>query len=114
MGYSVQDILSSNEQAFEDFKSRYIALLSDLNNNSSFSEGLSYATSGISEGLNNLEASAATVSESTGKIAANIGEVNTSAETLSGSLSNINDSLSGFSETDNITAATDAFSKFNT
>lgn len=111
MGYSVQDILSGNEQAFEDFKSRYIALLSDLNNNSSFSEGLSYATSGIAQDIDNLEASAATVSESTGKIAANIGEVNTSAETLSGSLSNINDSLSGFSETDNITAAADAFSK---
>lgn len=111
MGYSVQDILSGNEQAFEDFKSRYIALLSDLNNNSSFSEGLSYATSGIAQGIDNLEASAATVSESTGKIAANIGEVNTNAEALSSSLSNINDSLSGFSETDNITAAADAFSK---
>lgn len=111
MGYSVQDILSGNEQAFEDFKSRYIALLSDLNNNSSFSEGLSYATSGIAQGIDNLEASAATVSESTGKIAANIGEVNTNAEALSSSLSNINDSLSGFSETDNITAATEAFSK---
>lgn len=111
LGYSVQDILSGNEQAFEDFKTRYITLLSDLNNNSSFSEGLSYATSGIAEGLNNLETSAATVSESTGIIAANIGEVNTSAETLSGSLSNIGDALSGFSETDNITAATDAFSK---
>lgn len=111
LGYSVQDILSGNEQAFEDFKTRYITLLSDLNNNSSFSEGLSYATSGIAEGLNNLETSAATVSESTGIIAANIGEVNTSAETLSGSLSNIGDALSGFSETDNITAAADAFSK---
>lgn len=111
MGYSVQDILSGNEQAFEDFKSRYIALLSDLNNNSSFSEGLSYATSGIAQDIDNLEASAATVSESTGKIAANIGEVNTNAEALSGSLSNIGDALSGFSETDNITAAADAFSK---
>ena len=111
MGYSVQDILSGNEQAFEDFKSRYIALLSDLNNNSSFLEGLSYATSGIAQDIDNLEASAATVSESTGKIAANIGEVNINAEALSSSLSNINDSLSGFSETDNITAATDAFSK---
>lgn len=111
MGYSVQDILSGNEQAFEDFKSRYIALLSDLNNNSSFSEGLSYATSGIAQDIDNLEASAATVSESTGKIAANIGEVNINAEALSSSLSNINDSLSGFSETDNITAAADAFSK---
>ncbi len=111
LGYSVQDILNGNEQAFEDFKTRYITLLSDLNNNSSFSEGLSYATSGIAEGLNNLETSAATVSKSTGIIAANIGEVNTSAETLSGSLSNIGDAISGFSETDNITAAADAFSK---
>ncbi len=48
MGYTVQDILNGNEQAFEDFKSRYISLLNDLNNNSSFAEGLSYA-SGISE-----------------------------------------------------------------
>lgn len=111
MGYTVQDLLSGNEQAFEDFKSRYISLLSDLNNNSSFSEGLSYATSGISESINNLEASAATVNESTGSIAANIEDVNTSAEALSGSLSNINHALSGFSETDNITAAADAFSR---
>lgn len=44
MGYTIQDILNGNEQAFEDFKSRYVSLLSDLNNNSSFAEGLSYGT----------------------------------------------------------------------
>lgn len=48
MGYTVQDILNGNEQAFEDFKSKYVSLLSDMNNNANFAEGLSYAT-GISE-----------------------------------------------------------------
>lgn len=40
MGYTIEDILNGNEQAFEDFKSRYTALLSDLNPNEAFREGL--------------------------------------------------------------------------
>ena len=51
MGYTVQDILNGNEQAFEDFKSRYASLLSDLNNNSGFAEGLSFATGNSEENL---------------------------------------------------------------
>ena len=51
MGYTVQDILNGNEQAFEDFKSKYISLMNDMNSNSSFAEGLSYATGVAKENL---------------------------------------------------------------
>lgn len=51
MGYTVQDILNGNEQAFEDFKSKYISLMNDMNNNASFAEGLSYATGVAEENL---------------------------------------------------------------
>lgn len=44
LGYSVQDILNGNEQAFEDFKSRYIGILSDMNQNTSFQDGLEFAS----------------------------------------------------------------------
>ena len=48
LGYTVEDVLNGNEQAFEDFKAKYVSLLSDMNSNASFAEGLSYA-SGIAK-----------------------------------------------------------------
>ncbi len=44
LGYSVEDVLNGSGSAFEDFKSRYIAIMSDLNQNTSFQEGLEYAS----------------------------------------------------------------------
>ena len=51
LGYTVEDVLSGNEQAFEDFRNKYIALMNDMNSNSSFGDGLSYATGKAKEDL---------------------------------------------------------------
>ncbi|MBD5501600.1 MAG: hypothetical protein HDR10_10450, partial [Lachnospiraceae bacterium] len=72
MGYTVEDILNGNEQAFEDFKSKYITLLSNLNNNESFTEGLSFAT-GIKEagaGIDELASKTGSLSSSAESIGA--------------------------------------------
>ncbi len=44
MGYTVEEVLNGNGQAFEDFKSRYISILSDINQNAPFLDGLAYAS----------------------------------------------------------------------
>lgn len=54
MGYTVQDILNGNGQAFEDFKSRYIAIMSDMNQNTSFQEGLEYASGVAKENFGSI------------------------------------------------------------
>lgn len=54
MGYTVQDILNGNGQAFEDFKSRYIAIMSDMNQNTSFQEGLEYASGVAKENFESI------------------------------------------------------------
>ena len=54
LGYSVEDILNGNEQVFEDFKSRYIAIMSDLNQNTSFQEGLEYASGVAKENFGSI------------------------------------------------------------
>ncbi len=51
LGYTVEDVLNGSDAAFEDFKSRYISLISDVNNNSDFTEGLVYATGVAKENL---------------------------------------------------------------
>ena len=51
LGYTVEDVLNGSDAAFEDFKSRYISLISDVNNNSDFTKGLVYATGVAKENL---------------------------------------------------------------
>ncbi len=51
LGYTVEDVLNGSDAAFEDFKSRYISLISDVNSNSDFTEGLVYATGVAKENL---------------------------------------------------------------
>lgn len=51
LGYTVEDVLNGSDAAFEDFKSRYISLISDVNNNSDFTDGLVYATGVAKENL---------------------------------------------------------------
>lgn len=36
LGYTVEDVLNGNEAAFEDFKTKYIGLMNDMNSNSWF------------------------------------------------------------------------------
>lgn len=51
LGYTVEDVLNGSDAAFEDFKSRYISLISDVNSNSDFTEGLVRATGVAKENL---------------------------------------------------------------
>lgn len=51
LGYTVEDVLNGSDAAFEDFKSHYISLISDVNSNSDFTEGLVYATGVAKENL---------------------------------------------------------------
>ena len=44
LGYSVEDVLNGSAGAFEDFKSKYISIINDMNSNTNFKDGLSRAT----------------------------------------------------------------------
>ena len=48
LGYSVEDVLNGSAGAFEDFKTKYISIINDMNSNTSFKDGLSRAT-GLAE-----------------------------------------------------------------
>lgn len=84
MGYTVQDILNGNEQAFEDFKSKYISLLNDMNNNSSFAEGLSYATGVAEENLGSFLDKTQEAGTGIDKLASKAGELGIIAEGMDG------------------------------
>lgn len=51
LGYTVEDVLNGSDAAFEDFKSRYISVINDMNSNSDFTDGLVYATGVAKENL---------------------------------------------------------------
>lgn len=121
LGYSVDDVLNGSESAFEDFKSKYIALISDMNNNSNFADGLSYATgiaketlgsfldktqetadrlqpiddaiSEIDTNMSNLATSSGNATIGTGAVSSNLGEIKTNTEGLPENLNGINDAL---------------------
>lgn len=123
MGYTVQDILNGNEQAFEDFKSKYISLINDMNNNSSFAEGLSYAT-GVAEenlgsfldktketadGISDLSTKGSelsTIAEGMGDLADSATTANTNTGELATSMGELNTNTEGLS--DNLTSINDA------
>lgn len=123
MGYTVQDILNGNEQAFEDFKSKYISLMNDMNSNASFAEGLSYAT-GVAEenlgsfldktketadGISDLSAKGSelnTVAEGMGDLADSATTANTNTGELATSMGELNTNTEGLS--DNLTSINDA------
>ena len=44
LGYTVEDVLNGSTGAFEDFKAKYISILSDMNQNTSFQDGLAKAS----------------------------------------------------------------------
>ncbi len=58
LGYSVEDVLNGSDAAFEDFKSRYISILSEMNQNTSFQEGLEYASGAAKESFGSIVADA--------------------------------------------------------
>ncbi len=58
LGYSVEDVLNGSESAFEDFKSRYISIMSDMNQNTGFQEGLEYASGVAKENFGSIVSNA--------------------------------------------------------
>lgn len=58
IGYTVEDVLNGSEGAFEDFKSKYLAIMSELNQNTSFLDGLEYASGVVKEKFGGIAADA--------------------------------------------------------
>ena len=120
LGYTVEDVLNGNEQAFEDFKAKYIGLMNDMNSNTSFGEGLSYATGvakenlgsfldstkEVADGLDNLGEKADTVDN----VATSMGNASTSASELSNSTEGLSNNLNGISDSLNNFPTEDKFS----
>lgn len=108
LGYTVEDVLNGSSGAFEDFKEKYINLMSDLNSNSSFTDGLSYATGvakddlgsflektqEVGQGLDDLSAKG----EGLNAVSGAMDSANTSASGLKTSTDGLNDNLSGISD----------------
>lgn len=128
LGYTVEDVLSGNEQAFEDFRNKYISLMNDMNSNSSFGDGLSYATgkakedlgsfldstNEVADGLDNLsEKSSAVdgVATSLGNASISASELSTNTNGLSDNLNGISDSLNNFPTEDKFSGLTTQFTE---
>lgn len=84
LGYTVQDILNGNEQAFEDFKSKYINILNDMNSNTSFAEGLSYATGVAKENLGSFLDKTKETADGISDLSAKSSELTTVAKGMDG------------------------------
>lgn len=110
LGYTVEDVLNGSTGVFEDFKTKYIGLINDMNSNSSFAEGLSYATGlaeenlgsflgktqEVSQGLDDLSSKGeglSTVADAMDKIGTSATTLATDTEGLDENLSGITDSL---------------------
>ena len=120
LGYTVEDVLNGNEQAFEDFKAKYIGLMNDMNSNTTFAEGLSYAsdvaqenlgsfldsTQKAADGLDSLGEKADTVDG----IATSMSNASTSASELSNSTDGLGENLSGISDSLNNIPDSEQFS----
>lgn len=124
LGYTVEDVLSGNEQAFEDFRNKYIALMNDMNSNSSFGDGLSYvtgkakedlgsfldSTNEVADGLDNLSEKSSAVDG----VATSLGNASTSASELSTNTNGLSDNLNGISDSLNNFPTEDKFSGLTT
>ncbi len=128
LGYTVEDVLNGSDAAFEDFKAQYISLISDVNNNSDFTDGLVYAT-GIAkenlgsfidktketaEGLDELSEKGSEldiVATSMSNASNSASALNTSTEGLNENLTGVSNAVNGIStdSADNITTLAEAF-----
>lgn len=101
LGYTVEDVLSGNEAAFEAFKNDYIALMSDMGQNTSFQDGLAYATGVAKENFGSLLDSTNEVAgglDTLGEKTASVDGIATSMDNASTSASNLSTSTQGVSE----------------
>lgn len=82
LGYTVEDVLNGSEGAFEDFKSKYLAILSEMNSNTSFGEGLTYAVGELDKSLSNIGSN----TEGLDNLTTKIGEVTSSVESVTNAI----------------------------
>ncbi len=115
LGYSVEEVLNGSAGAFEDFKSKYISLINDMNSNSSFAEGLSYATGVAEENLGSFlgkTQETANGLDELGKKASELDTVATSMRNASDSANALNTSTEGLNE--NLTGVSNAVNGIST
>lgn len=125
LGYSVEDLLNGNEAAFEDFKSRYIAIMSDCGQNTAFQDGLEYASGVAKESFGSIIDDSkdvkdalteiGTASSDLKPVAEAIESIGTSSSTASTNTSKIADDMSTLNTnttglSDNLTGISDALS----
>ena len=99
LGYSVEDVLNGSESAFEDFKSKYISLIHDVNNNSDFTDGLVYATGVAKENLGSFLEKTKETGTGIDELASKGEELNTVAEGMSSLSSTASDANTNLAET---------------
>lgn len=99
MGYSVEDVLNGSEAAFEDFKSKYISLISDVNSNSDFTDGLVYATGVAKENLGSFLDKTKETADGIDNLASKGTELNNVAEGMNGLATSASDANTNISET---------------
>ena len=99
LGYSVEDVLNGSESAFEDFKSKYISLIHDVNNNSDFTDGLTYSTGVAKENLGSFLDKTKETGEGIDELAAKGTELNTVAEGMGNLSSTASDANTNLAET---------------
>jgi len=134
LGIDEEALLAGSEEEFQKLKDAYLGVVSQLNEGNeeflsslrelSGYEGtapivLSDTTDKLSEmntqlddsteSMSKLSDSATTASAGTSAIATSMGELGTNTEGISDNLTNINDTLNGLPEAENINAISDAF-----
>ena len=83
LGYTVEDVLNGSSGAFEDFKTKYLSILSEMNSNTSFGEGLTYAVGELDKSLGKLGSNTEGLDTLTSKIS----EVEDSVTSVSNAIS---------------------------
>ena len=83
LGYTVEDVLNGSAGAFEDFKSKYLSILGELNSTDSFGEGLDYAVKELDKSLSTLGSDTTGLDNLTSKM----GEVEDSVGSVTNAIS---------------------------
>ena len=85
LGYSVEEVLNGSTGAFEDFKSKYLTILSEMDSNSSFGNGLTYAVDELDKSLSGIGNNTQGLDNLTSKM----GEVANSVENVTNAISGV-------------------------
>ena len=107
LGYTVEDVLNGDAQAFEDFKNKYLEILNMEHKDSNFTDGLVYASGIAKESLGTIIGKTKETTDTLGtlgdsaskldNVATGMDNVSTSASSLSDSTDRLGDNLDGIS-----------------